>query len=99
MRKRIQTNNDRKEERNAGRGYCCGLRTGTANGAVASVSVSGGFVRFREVPGATMVHIYRGGYAEQSWPCGGFICSEINKDGKKPGNFQCETRHRKCTKK
>jgi len=42
MRKRIQTNNDRKEERNAGRGYCCGLRTGTANGAVASVSVSWG---------------------------------------------------------
>jgi len=50
MRKRIQTNNDRKEERNAGRGYCCGLRTGTANGAVASVSVFGGF---REVSGGS----------------------------------------------
>lgn len=40
MRKRIQTNNDRKEERNAGRGYGCGCGMGAAtpNGAVASVS-------------------------------------------------------------
>lgn len=92
MRKRIQTNNDRKEERNSGRGCrcgcgCgCGMGIGTANGAVASV-----FGEFQKVSG--------GGVA--SSPCGGFICSEINKDGgEKKG--KCSVRnagHRKCTKK